>query len=85
MNELTDFINDKMKILLAIKEHQINVDGACFCPLNQEEIAALIPCGKVKANLLINELIKEGYIETLRIKGRYSLTDKAEQAIRKIK
>lgn len=85
MNELSEFINDKMRILLAISEHQIKVDDALFCPLSQQEIASLIHCGKVKANLLINELIKEGYLETLRTKGRYSLTRKAEEAIRKIK
>lgn len=84
MNELRDFINDKMRILLVIEEHRIRIDDTCFCPLNQEEIAALIPCSKVKVNLLINELIKEGYVTTLRTKGRYRLTDKAEKAISKI-
>lgn len=85
MNELSEFINDKMRILLTIYEHQISVDGVLFCPLSQQEIATLIHCGKVKVNLLINELIKEGYLETLRIKGRYRLTNKAEEAIKKIR
>lgn len=54
MNKLEDFINDKMNALLVIEEYKNNVDATCFCPFKQEEIAALIPCGKVKANLLIN-------------------------------
>lgn len=84
MEELSPFLNEKMKLMIIINEHQTNMDGEYFCPLNQQEIASLVPCGKVKANQLINELIKEGYIETLRVKGRYQLTAKGKKILKKI-
>ena len=85
MKGLTNFFNDKMKVLIIINDHMMKMDGDEFCPLNQQEIASLVPCGKVKANQIINELIKEGYIETLRIKGRYCLTSEGKEILYKIK
>ena len=74
-----------MRVLIVINNHIAKVEEEEFCPLSQQEIASLVPCGKVKANQIINELIKEGYIETLRIKGRYSLTLKGKEILKKIK
>ena len=71
MNEVLGFINDKMKVLLILREHQVEIEGIKLCPLNQQEIANHVPCGKLKANQLINELIDDGYIEMKRSKGRY--------------
>lgn len=85
MIDLSYFFNEKMKILIIINDHLIGVEGEEFCPLNQQEIASLVPCGKVKANQMINELIKEGYVDTLRTKGRYCLTQKGKEILRKIK
>lgn len=85
MEELNTFFNDKMRVLIVINNHVTKVEGEEFCPLSQQEIASLVPCGKVKANQIINELLKEGYIETLRIKGRYSLTLKGKEILKKIK
>ena len=76
MNEVLEFINDKMKVLLILKEHQVEIEGTKLCPLNQQEIAKHVPCGKLKANQLINELIDEGYIEMMRSKERYIITEK---------
>lgn len=84
MGELNTFFNDKMRVLIVINSHIMRVEEEEFCPLSQQEIASLVPCGKVKANQLINELIKEGYIETLRIKGRYSITLKGKEILKKI-
>lgn len=81
MRELSNFFNEKMKVMIVINEHLIEVDGEKFCPLNQNEIASLIPCGKVKANQIIKELIKEGYIDKLRIKGRYRLTGRGREIL----
>ena len=68
MNEVLGFINDKMKVLLILREHQVEIEGIKLCPLNQQEIANHVPCGKLKANQLINELIDDGYIEMKRSK-----------------
>lgn len=84
MRDLSIFFNEKMKVMIIISEHLIEMDGEKFCPLNQNEIASLIPCGKVKANQMINELIKEGYLDTLRIKGRYYLTDRGREILNKL-
>lgn len=82
-NILDTFINNRMKILLIVKEHQIKIEDRCFCPLNQQEIAELVPCSKLKANQILNELINEGYIKMIRRKGRYVLSKKGEELVNK--
>ena len=59
MNEVLNFINDKTRILLIISENQLEIKGKNICPLNQQEIASLAHCGKLKANQIIKELIEE--------------------------
>jgi len=78
MSEMYNFINEKMKVLLVISENSMEIDGIKVCPLNQQEIANQVPCGKPKVNQIIRELTEEGYVETMRTKGRYMLTEKAE-------
>ena len=82
MNEVLGFINDKMKVLLILREHQVEIEGIKLCPLNQQEIANHVPCGKLKANQLINELIDDGYIEMMRSKGRYIITEKGFELLK---
>lgn len=84
MNEVLGFINDKMKVILILKEHQVEIEGIKLCPLNQQEIANHVPCGKLKANQLINELIDDGYIEMMRSKGRYIITEKGFELLKKM-
>ncbi len=84
MNEVLGFINDKMKVLLILREHQVEIEGIKLCPLNQQEIANRVPCGKLKANQLINELIDDGYIEMKRSKGRYIITEKGFELLKKM-
>lgn len=83
MESIKDFINDKMKVLLAINNHLVDVDGTKMCPLNQLELANEIGCSKVKVNGLLRELIDGGYIETPK-KGRYVLTSNAYEVIEKL-
>lgn len=84
MNEVLEFINEKMKVLLILREYQVKIDGVKLCPLNQQEIANNVPCGKLKANQLINELIDSGYIEMMRSKGRYIITEKGYEILKKM-
>lgn len=77
MGELEFFMNDRMKVLQIINQHQISVEGNGFCPLSQQEIADLVPCSKLKANQIIRELIDAGYVEMIRSRGRYIVTEKA--------
>lgn len=76
MNDVLNFINEKTKILLVLKEKQVEIDGKLVCPLNQQEIASLVECGKVKTNQLMKELADEGYIQMAHAKGRYIVLDK---------
>jgi predicted transcriptional regulator len=73
-----------MKVLLIIKEHQIEIDEMMVCPLNQQEIANLVPCGKLKVNQMIKELIDDEYVEMMRQKGRYIITEKGQELLRKM-
>lgn len=84
MNEILGFVNEKTKILVILKENQLEIDGKYICPLNQQEIAALVPCGKLKANQMIKELVEQGYVEMFHSKGRYLVTEKGNDVLRKM-
>lgn len=84
MNEVLSFVNDRTKILLILSENQLEIDGKCICPLNQQEIASLVPCGKLKVNQTMKELIEEGYVEMVRAKGRYCITSKGYELLEKM-
>lgn len=84
MNEVLGFINEKTKVLMILKDHQLEIDGKKICPLNQKEIADLVPCGKLKVNQMIKELIEQGYVEMLHSKGRYLVTEKGNEVLRKM-
>ena len=83
MNEFLNFVNEKMKVLLIFKENQLEIEGKSICPLNQQEIASLVPCGKLKANQIIKDLIEEGYVEMVHAKGRYFITSKGYELLEK--
>lgn len=76
MKDVLNFVNEKTKILLVLKKKQVEIDGKLVCPLNQQEIASLIECGKVKTNQLMKELAEEGYIQMAHAKGRYIILEK---------
>ena len=85
MSDLKFFMNDRMKVLQIIQEHQVKVEENSFCPLNQQEIADLVRCSKLKTNQILRELISEGYVEMLRSKGRYVITNKGYTIIDSLK
>lgn len=84
MKDVLGFVNEKTKVLLILKENQLEIEGKNVCPLNQKEIAGLVPCGKLKVNQIIKELIEEEYVEMVRIKGRYFITDKGYELLEKM-
>ena len=84
MNEVLSFVNEKMKVLLVVKEHLLEIDGMMVCPLSQQEIATQVPCGKLKVNQIIKELIDDGYLEMIRVKGRYIITEKGHVLLKKM-
>mgnify|MGYP002512379227 CR=1 FL=1 len=84
MNEVLGFVNEKMKVLLIFKENQLEIEGRNICPLNQQEIASLVHCGKLKVNQIIKELIDDGYVEMVHTKGRYFITAKGYELLKKM-
>ena len=84
MNEILGFVNEKTKVLVILKENQLQIDGKSICPLNQQEIANLVPCGKLKVHQISKELIDDGYVEMLHTKGRYIVTDKGDGVLKKL-
>ena len=84
MNEVLNFVNEKTKVLLIVRENQLEIEGKNICPLNQQEIASLVPCGKLKVNKIIRELVEEGYVEMVHAKGRYFITNKGYELLEKM-
>ena len=84
MNEVLNFVNEKMKVLLIFNENQLEIEGKSICPLNQQEIAGLVHCGKLKVNQIIKELVEEGYVEMMHAKGRYLITNKGYELLEKM-
>jgi len=82
MENLYFFINERMKVLIELDKHQIEIAGVKICPINQQEISELVECSKVKVNQVIKELIDKGYVEIYHTRGRYVLTEKANRAIK---
>jgi Predicted transcriptional regulator len=82
MENMYFFINERMKVLLELEKHQIEIAGLKICPINQQEISELIECSKVKVNQVIKELSEQGYVVAYHTRGRYILTEKANRVLK---
>lgn len=86
MNKLEFFMNDRYLVLRTLYGHQIEINNAEICPITQQEIADALGCSKAKVNMLLNELIDNGYVQTYNnTRGRYVLTDEAKKIMKKLK
>ena len=85
MNDIEYFVNERTKVLIIINDNTLEIDGKSVCPLNQLEIASLVPCSKQKVSQIIKELIDDNYITMLRSKGRYTLTNEGKMVLKKLK
>lgn len=83
MNNINYFMNERMKTLLVLRDHQIDTGDQLVCPLNQIEIASFVGCSKVKVNQILKELTDSGYVNVQK-KGRYILTESANAIITKL-
>lgn len=70
--------------MLIFNENQLEIEGKNICPLNQQQIAGLVPCGKLKVNQIIKELVEDGYVEMEHAKGRYLITTKGHELLEKM-
>lgn len=73
-SDIKFFINDKYKILKILKDLEQNKK----CSISQNKLTEITGFSKFKINMIINELIDNGYLKYLGRKS-YSLTDKAEK------
>lgn len=79
------FSNDRYKVLQCMVERQIEIKGQNVVPISQQNIADVVQLSKKKVNTIIGELKVNGYIrQQSATRGKYLLTEKAIQAVRKI-
>lgn len=86
MNKIEFFTNDRYLVLKTLYEHQIEINNIEICPITQQEIADSLGCGKAKVNMVLNELIDNGYVQIYNnTKGRYALMDEAKKIMKVFK
>lgn len=78
------FVNDKYRVLECMAKRQIAVNGENVVKLSQQEIADILGFTKTKVNTIIRELKEHGYITQINVRGKYSLTEKANSEIQKM-
>lgn len=75
------FGNDKYRVLLCMAQRQIAVNSNMVVKLSQQEMAEIVHMSKMKVNGIISELKNDGYICQQGLRGKYSLTTKATEAL----
>ncbi len=78
------FVNDKYRVLECMTNQQTSVNNNQVVKLSQQGIADILHFTKSKVNSIIGELEANGYVVQLSTRGKYSLSDKAKNELRKI-
>lgn len=82
MFNLVDFTNDKYKILKFLYDNQIQVKNDKYIVLSQQEIADMNHFSKNKTNIIIQELKKDGFIDSYNnTKGKYVITKNGNKVV----
>ncbi len=71
------------KLLIAMYDNQMMVNGKHVMPLTQVELAEMLNTNKTTINLLFKEYKADKLLE--KDKGRYYLTDVAVEVVKKLK
>lgn len=80
--KLEEFANDKYKILKVTFDNEIQVNNDTYTNLNQQEMADIVKFSKKKVNILLNELIDDGFIEKFNnLRGKYKLTTQGKKVV----
>lgn len=83
---LVDFTNDKYKILKFLYDNQIKVKNDKYIVLSQQEIADMTHFSKNKTNKIIQELKRDGFIDTFNnTKGKYIITKNGNKVVEVVK
>lgn len=75
------FVNDRYKVLECMAQRQISVNDEWIIKLSQQEIADILGFTKAKVNSVIGDLKQNGYIVQLGLRGKYTLTSRANAEI----
>ncbi|HFI0903108.1 hypothetical protein ACS6X4_06615 [Streptococcus suis] len=80
---LEPFANDTFRLLKTLKENQVEVKGAYYIPLSQQEIADINQMSKLKTNRLLRDLIEGGFVSLYQNKrGKYKITEKGHKVLK---
>ncbi|HFI0101103.1 TPA: hypothetical protein ACGORY_001709 [Streptococcus suis] len=80
---LEPFANDTFRLLKTLKENQVEVKGAYYIPLSQQEIADIDQMSKLKTNRLLRDLIEGGFVSPYQNKrGKYKITEKGHKGLK---
>lgn len=78
------FMNDRYRVLECMAQCQIVVNNKAVIKLSQQEIADILGFTKSKVNSIIRELIQKGYVTQMSARGKYALTESANQELHDI-
>jgi len=78
------FVNDRYKVLECMAQRQISVNEELIVKLSQQEIADILGFTKSKVNGIIGDLKENEYITQIGSRGKYTLTNKANEALAKM-
>lgn len=78
------FMNDRYRVLECMAQCQIVVNNEAVIKLSQQEIADTLGFTKSKVNSIVRELIQKGYVTQVSARGKYALTESANQELRDI-
>ena len=78
------FMNDRYRVLECMAQCQIVVNNEAVIKLSQQEIADTLGFTKSKVNSIVRELIQKGYVTQVSSRGKYALTESANQELRDI-
>ena len=76
------FVNDRYRVLECMAQRQIVVNNETVIKLSQQEIADTLGFTKSKVNSIVRELIQRGYVTQVNARGKYALTESANQELR---
>lgn len=78
------FMNDRYRVLECMAQCQIVVNNEAVIKLSQQEIADTLGFTKSKVNSIVRELIQKGYVTQVSARGKYALTESANQELHDI-
>jgi len=80
-SDILFFTNEFYKVILILKEEEVEIEGYKFAPLIYQDIANKLHCTRPTVQKIMTKLKNNGYI-TYPMKGRIALTTKSNEVIK---